>query len=61
MLPLLLGDKIIGINGVSVEGMPQDKAMSLLRDDEKPMLQLKLLKNALYKGKGMQCLKDCAS
>lgn len=56
-IPLFLGDKIIGINGVSIEGMPYDRAMSLLRDNEKPKLQLTLLKNALYKGKGMYVLR----
>ena len=52
-LPLFLGDKIIGIDGIPIEGMPHDRAMSLLRSDEKPKLQLTLLKNAQYKGKGM--------
>ncbi|KAJ7360126.1 Protein lin-7 C [Desmophyllum pertusum] len=45
------GDKIIGIDGIPIEGMPHDRAMSLLRSDEKPKLQLTLLKNAQYKGK----------
>lgn len=43
----------MGINGASIEGMHHDKAMELLRDDERPMLHLKLLKKALYSEKGM--------
>lgn len=49
---MFAGDKIIEINGVSIEGMAHDKAMELLRDDERPQLHLKLLKRALYKEKG---------
>lgn len=56
---VFLGDKIIGINGTSIEGMSHDQAMGLLRDDEKPMLHLQLLKKALYKPKGMLCYKVC--
>ncbi|XP_068731290.1 neuroblast differentiation-associated protein AHNAK-like [Montipora capricornis] len=46
------GDKIIGINGVSIEGMPHEKAMELLRDDTRPLLNLRLSKNAMNMEKG---------
>ena len=45
--PLFLGDKIIGINGVPIEGMSYDNAMSLLRDEDQPNLRLNLLKNGM--------------
>ncbi|XP_074630281.1 uncharacterized protein LOC141889042 isoform X2 [Acropora palmata] len=45
------GDKILGINGVSIEGMPHEKAMGLLHDDTRPLLNLKLQKNAMIMDK----------
>ncbi|XP_044185208.1 neuroblast differentiation-associated protein AHNAK-like [Acropora millepora] len=45
------GDKILGINGVSIEGIPHEKAMGLLHDDTRPLLNLKLLKNAMIMDK----------
>ena len=51
-LRFLSGDKILGINGVSIEGMPHEKAMGLLHDDTRPLLNLKLLKNAMIMDKG---------
>lgn len=49
---LVLGDKIIAINETSIEGMPHDQAMSLLRDDSLKILHLTLKKKELYKIKG---------
>ena len=55
---LFLGDKIVGINGVSIEGMPHEKAMELLRDDTRPLLNLRLSKNAMNMEKGMSLYSD---